>query len=259
MSTLIRLLCEDQKLSYKTKPIIASGSHEASRVSFEFSEEWNGYLATAVFYRLVEDQYHVVLDKSYECDIPSEVLLDPGAFYIGVFGTKDGDTRTSSLVVCNVERGAIISVGRVPDPTPDVYSQIVSMIEAGMLKGDPGVYVGGGEMPEGYYIQIDPDGTEVTGLVTSVNGQTPDESGNIELKISDVDNEKVNEAYNLAASASLKADNAISTANQALSAIPTEGLLPDVTSSDEGKVLTVVGGRWVAKEVEEYDGELEVV
>lgn len=255
MSTLIRLICEDQKLTYKTKPIISSGAHDTTRVSFEFSEEWEGFIPTAVFYREAEDQYHIVLDKAHECDIPSEVLLDPGAIYIGVFGSKDEDTKTSSLVVCTVQRGAIISVGRVPDPTPDVYAQIMSMINAGMLKGDPGVYVGSGEMPEGYYIQIDPEGGEISNLVTSVNGLKPDESGNVEVSLSVANQNKIDAAYNAASQAKDTSDKALVAANKALST--TE--LPAVTSADDGKILTVVGGKWVAKEVEEYDGELEVV
>lgn len=168
MSTLIRLRCEDQKLRYVSRPLVASGSHLTDTVSFELSEEWAGYLCTAVFYRDIDDKYLVFMGKGTECEIPSEVMEDPGSFYIGVFGNKDGLTKTSSTVICIVDRGAIISVGRAPDPTPDVYSQIVSMIEAGMLKGDKGdpgdkgdsgVWVGSGEMPNGYNVQVDPQGT----------------------------------------------------------------------------------------------------
>lgn len=48
---------------------------------------------------------------------------------------------------------------------------------------------------------------------------------------------------------------ALEKAEQALTTSP----LPAVTAADDGKVLTVVGGKWVAKEAEEYEGELEVV
>ena len=49
--------------------------------------------------------------------------------------------------------------------------------------GSPGVYVGSGEIPEGYYIQIDPEGDETTRLVLSVNGITPDEDGNVTISV----------------------------------------------------------------------------
>lgn len=47
-------------------------------------------------------------------------------------------------------------------------------------QGDPGVYVGSGEMPEGYVVQIDPEG-EALPFVISVNGKTADETGNVEV------------------------------------------------------------------------------
>jgi hypothetical protein len=48
-------------------------------------------------------------------------------------------------------------------------------------QGEPGVYVGSGEMPEGYSVQIDPDGEEIKNFVLSVNGIKPGEDGNIEI------------------------------------------------------------------------------
>lgn len=49
-------------------------------------------------------------------------------------------------------------------------------------KGDSGVYVGSGDMPEGYNVQVDPTGTIPT-LVKSVNNILPDENGNISISI----------------------------------------------------------------------------
>ena len=60
-----------------------------------------------------------------------------------------------------------------------------------------------------------------------------------------------------AATALLKAEAAITMASEALNATGAKEL-PSVTTADNGKVLTVVGGKWVAEEIEEYDGEVEV-
>ena len=60
-------------------------------------------------------------------------------------------------------------------------------------QGDPGVYVGSGEMPDGYNIQIDPEGDEVFNPVLSVNGVEPDENGNVTVKVG-VDSEELSTA-----------------------------------------------------------------
>lgn len=52
------------------------------------------------------------------------------------------------------------------------------------LKGESGVYVGPGDMPEGYNVQVDPNGEILTSPVTSVNGET----GDVMLDIPDVSN-----------------------------------------------------------------------
>lgn len=49
------------------------------------------------------------------------------------------------------------------------------------LKGESAqIYVGTGDMPDGYAIQIDP--TDDTRVVTSVNGVWPDENGNVVIE-----------------------------------------------------------------------------
>lgn len=73
---------------------------------------------------------------------------------------------------------------------------------------------------------------------------------------------QANEAFVVAANAGSKASqadrNAAAALDLAVQALNT-AQLPVVTTADDGKILTVVGGKWAAKEVEEYDGELEVV
>lgn len=54
------------------------------------------------------------------------------------------------------------------------------------------------------------------------------------------------------------ADAAYEIAQQALNSAQQVKELPIVSTADDGKVLTVVGGKWVAEEIEEYDGLVEV-
>jgi hypothetical protein len=54
-------------------------------------------------------------------------------------------------------------------------------------------------MPEGYNVQVDPEGSEIDNLVVSVNGVKPDESGNVEIKAGGgVSTEEINEAVEAA-------------------------------------------------------------
>lgn len=70
---------------------------------------------------------------------------------------------------------------------------------------------------------------------------------------------KSNQATSAASSAQQTAAAALDVAYQALNSSPSGSELPKVTTADDGKVLTVVGGKWVAEEIEEYDGEVVVV
>ena len=127
--TLIQVTCTDQLLKASSRPVIASGGVEVDRVSFDFCDKWNGLIKTAVFYRSADEVYHVQLDNKDECCIPKEVLTTPGILYIGAIGTKDGVVvRPSTVLAYNVELGAITSATAVPDPTPDVYMQLLGQI-----------------------------------------------------------------------------------------------------------------------------------
>ena len=127
--TIINVTCTDQLLTASARPVIASGGVEVDRVSFSFCPKWDGTVKTAVFYRRADEVYHVLLDGNNECCIPKEVLCDPGLLYIGVFGVR-GDTviRPSTVLTYNVAQGAITSATAVPDPTPDIYAQLLGHI-----------------------------------------------------------------------------------------------------------------------------------
>lgn len=80
------------------------------------------------------------------------------------------------------------------------------------------------------------------------------------IQIADEAVNKSLQATNAANSAQQTANTAIDMATQALNATGAREL-PSVTAADNGKVLTVVGGKWAAEAVEiveEYDGEVEV-
>ena len=126
---MIEFRVQDQVLIHKRGPAIFSGDENLDKVHFEFDSSWDGYTKTAVFE--AGDVYHKLLDDAGECFVPNEVLKDAGSFRIGVFGISGNVVKTSQIYRCDIGAGARTTSTAVPDPTPDIYAQIIALIDAG--------------------------------------------------------------------------------------------------------------------------------
>lgn len=125
--TLIKVSCVDQRLVTSYAPLVASGGMSEDEVDFSFCPLWDGFTKTAVFYRDGGTVYHVLLSDD-KATIPQEVLKDEGTLYFGVFGVKDGVRRTSEVLRYKIKAGAITTGTTPPDPTPDIYSQLLTKV-----------------------------------------------------------------------------------------------------------------------------------
>ena len=103
---------------------IVANSKNYLFADFSFSSDWDGVIKTAIFSK-GKKSYSVILDKDNSCLVPWEVL-EVGDFSVSVFG---GDLiTTDSSIIPVIESG--YTEGQTPsNPTPDVYQQIISMIE----------------------------------------------------------------------------------------------------------------------------------
>ena len=102
------------------------------KIKFAFDEEWaehNVKTARFVYNRAFED----VVFHGDVCNVP--VISNTTVCLIGVFA---GDLRTTTPALVNCDKSILCAGGIPADPEPDVYAQIVAMIDAGMLKGDTG-------------------------------------------------------------------------------------------------------------------------
>lgn len=91
---------------------------------FSFSDDWREVTKTAIFTK-EEKSYTVLLDENASCLVPWEVL-EVGEFYVSVFG---GDLITTGSAVVKVLESGYVE-GQTPvKPTPDVYQQIIAMLE----------------------------------------------------------------------------------------------------------------------------------
>lgn len=103
-------------------PVFLIGDNADYKAQFDFDSEWNGVVKTARFVRGKKFQEAVIVND--ECEIPIEVLKQ-GFLEIGVFSAEMTTTPCRILV-----KGSIKKLGGMTaEPTPDVYSQIISMIE----------------------------------------------------------------------------------------------------------------------------------
>ncbi len=126
--TIINAHITDQTMMISNVPPLASGSKDVVQVNFTFCTLWEGMTKTAVFYRTVDKVFHVIVENN-TVTVPHEVLADKGAFNFGVLGILDEQVRTTDMLSVDVVQGAIITATAITDPTPDVYAQIIQMIQ----------------------------------------------------------------------------------------------------------------------------------
>ena len=128
----------DQLLKLTVAPTIASGGMNEVKVIFTFSEQWEGFVKTALFYRDTETIYYAVLDKNDACVLPWEVYAEDGTFYMSVFGEDEGARRTTTIVRYKIGKGIVADEMLPSEPTPDVYAQILELVASGVMKGEKG-------------------------------------------------------------------------------------------------------------------------
>lgn len=127
MSTIIKVRCIDQVLTFENTPVVASGGLEEDRVQFYFCDKWDGYAKTAVFWLQEAEAYHAVLELDDSCAIPVEVLTGPGVMYFGVFGVDpSGRRRTTEVLRYTITKGVITDGTAPSDPTQEIYTQLLA-------------------------------------------------------------------------------------------------------------------------------------
>ena len=123
-----------------------------------------------------------------------------------------------------------------------------------LAEKDSEIYIGSGEMPEGYVLQIDPEGTADT--IPTKTSELQNDSGfitssDLPTKTSQLVNDSgFTTASDLPTKTSqLENDSGFITASD----LPNPEL-PSVTEADNGKVLRVVNGVWAAALIPNAEG-----
>lgn len=97
-------------------------------------------------------------------------MVNPGYLYFGVFGVKDGVTRTSSVISYKVEAGALTDGIKPPESTPSIYEKILKLEKEIAKKLDAS------ELPTAINTAL-----AQAKIVLTVNGIGADENGNVEI------------------------------------------------------------------------------
>ena len=126
--SIVHAQCVDQALRItNVPPTLASGGENEIRIDITFDSAWEGYGKTAVFYRDDSKEakaYHVVMVDN-TCVMPYEVATKPGRVIFGITGIKGTVVKTTEVVALTLKKGSI-SIGKVPEPLPDIYKQLMT-------------------------------------------------------------------------------------------------------------------------------------
>lgn len=114
---------DGQKLTLERK-VLATGM-SVGNIQFSFSDEWDGYTKTAIFFKDMSKVYQQLIADDNSVSIPREAILDNGIIYIGVFGVLGDAVITSEVVGYNFRLGAITNDLITPAPTPNIYEQLL--------------------------------------------------------------------------------------------------------------------------------------
>ena len=127
--TVIKAQVEDQRLIITNLPKLASGGYNETRVEFTFDPLWDDLTKTAMFYTDRSRVYYILVEDNAAV-VPHEVLANEGLVRFGVFGYSETQARTTEVLQLTVVEGAISdSTALHQDPTPDVYQQLLRLME----------------------------------------------------------------------------------------------------------------------------------
>lgn len=127
--TTIELVANDQLLQVTVNPTISSGEQNTVDVHVDFSDDWDGFSKSAVFFTSLNKNaiYEIVMTDG-KCIVPSEVMEKSCTLFIGIRGvnSNNNEVKTTSLVKYKISEGTPSGTGTEVEPTPDVYQQLLT-------------------------------------------------------------------------------------------------------------------------------------
>ena len=130
--TTIGLLANGQSLTVELNPTVSSGGCNTVEVHVDFSDDWDGFSKSAVFFTSLNKNaiYEIVMTDG-KCIVPAEVMKKECMLFIGIRGvnSNNNEVKTTSLVKYKISEGTPSGTGIPVEPTPDVYQQLLTAYE----------------------------------------------------------------------------------------------------------------------------------
>lgn len=170
------------KVARADRAIIVCDNSDYTAV-FDFDDEWSAYeTKTARF--VYGGRYTDVVFSGNECPIPE--IHDTRSLTIGVYA---GDLHTTTPAYISCVPSILCGNGIPADPTPDVYAQIMELLNAISLGGNPATTETLGLIKVGENLTITEDGVLSVDTATQVeqDNTKPITSAAVHTEIGNID------------------------------------------------------------------------
>lgn len=117
----LTFLLDYQQISRTDKSVVVAGSVNYLRAKFSPKSDGWKLPVTALF-----NGTAVLLDENWECAVPWEVVQQAGSFTVSAFC---GSLQTANTVIVPVIASGYKNGETPPEPTPDVYNQILGVMQ----------------------------------------------------------------------------------------------------------------------------------
>lgn len=125
--SVIKITVDEQNLHITDSPKIAAQGINENYVEFTFSDDWDGFGKTAIFYNESDPEtvYTSLVDGNGLALIPHEITASEGRISLGLSGVKDNVVKTSEILTYKIVKG--LYVAESADPSPGIYEQMLTI------------------------------------------------------------------------------------------------------------------------------------
>lgn len=125
MAKTLHVAVVDKIATYRQRDGIIVCGNSDYVIEFAFDSEWDGYTAKTARFVSNRGFVDVVFDGN---TVAVPILQDTTSVTVGVFS---GNLKTTTPAIITCQKSILCDEGVPANPTPDVYSQIIEMINNG--------------------------------------------------------------------------------------------------------------------------------